>query len=227
MHGDIGLHAAPIVVGDTIIIGAAHTEGSRPVSRRNDKGYVRGYDVRTGKRLWIFHTIPRPGEYGYDTWQQGSEEYTGNTGVWAQMSADEELGLRVSAGRDADRRLLRRPPARARASSARASSRSTSRPASASGTSSSSSTASGTGTCRARRSWPTSSIDGKPAQDRRAADQAGLALRVRPRDRRADLAVRGAEGRSLGRAGRDGATRRSSSSPSRRPTSARACRPTT
>ena len=91
--GDIGLHAAPIVVKDTIIIGAAHTEGSRPVSRRNDKGYVRGYDVRTGKRQWIFHTIPRPGESGYDTWQQGSEEYTGNTGVWAQMSADEELGI--------------------------------------------------------------------------------------------------------------------------------------
>jgi quinoprotein glucose dehydrogenase len=91
--GDIGLHAAPIIAKDVVIIGAAHTEGSRPVSRRNDKGYVRGYDVRTGKRLWIFHTIPRPGEYGYDTWQQGSEEYTGNTGVWAQMSADEELGL--------------------------------------------------------------------------------------------------------------------------------------
>ena len=91
--GDIGLHAAPIVVKDTVIIGAAHTEGSRPVSRRNDKGYVRGYDVRTGKRLWIFHTIPRPGEMGYDTWEQGSEEYTGNNGVWGQMSADEDLGL--------------------------------------------------------------------------------------------------------------------------------------
>jgi quinoprotein glucose dehydrogenase len=91
--GDIGLHAAPIIVRDIVIIGAAHTEGSRPVSKRNDKGYVRGYDVRTGKRLWIFHTIPRPGEFGYDTWQHGSEEYTGNTGVWAQMSADEELGL--------------------------------------------------------------------------------------------------------------------------------------
>jgi quinoprotein glucose dehydrogenase len=91
--GDVGLHAAPIIVNDVVVIGAAHTEGSRPESRRNDKGYVRGYDVRTGKRLWIFHTIPRPGEFGYDTWQTGSEEYTGNTGVWAQMSADEELGL--------------------------------------------------------------------------------------------------------------------------------------
>jgi len=91
--GDIGLHAAPIIAKDVVIIGAAHTEGSRPVSRRNDKGYVRGYDVRNGKRLWIFHTIPRPGEMGYDTWEQGSEEYTGNNGVWGQMSADEELGL--------------------------------------------------------------------------------------------------------------------------------------
>ena len=91
--GDIGLHAAPIIAKDVVIIGAAHTEGSRPVSKRNDKGYVRGFDVKTGKRLWIFHTIPRPGEMGYDTWEQGSEEYTGNNGVWGQMSADEELGL--------------------------------------------------------------------------------------------------------------------------------------
>jgi quinoprotein glucose dehydrogenase len=91
--GDVGLHAAPVVARDVVIIGAAHTEGSRPVSRRNDKGYVRGYDVRTGRRLWIFHTIPRPGEFGYDTWERGSEEYTGNTGVWGQMSVDEELGL--------------------------------------------------------------------------------------------------------------------------------------
>jgi quinoprotein glucose dehydrogenase len=91
--GDVGLHAAPVIANGVVIIGAAHTEGSRPVSRRNDKGYVRGYDVRTGKRLWIFHTIPKPGEPGYETWESGSEEYTGNNGVWAQMSVDEELGL--------------------------------------------------------------------------------------------------------------------------------------
>src|SRR4029077_11934209 len=52
-----------------------------------------GFDVRTGKRLWIFHTIPRPGEFGYNTWENDSAEYTGNTGVWAQISVDEELGL--------------------------------------------------------------------------------------------------------------------------------------
>jgi len=89
--GDIGLHAAPVIAKDIIIVGAAHTEGSRPESRRNEKGYVRGFDVRTGKRLWIFHTIPEPGEYGSDTWEQDSESYTGNAGVWAQISVDEEL----------------------------------------------------------------------------------------------------------------------------------------
>ena len=90
--GDIGLHATPVIAKDVIIVGAAHTEGSRPESRRNEKGYVRGFDVRTGKRLWIFHTIPEPGEFGSDTWEQDSESYTGNAGVWAQISVDEELG---------------------------------------------------------------------------------------------------------------------------------------
>lgn len=90
---DVGLHAAPIVAGDVIIIGAAHTSGRIPKGKNNVKGYVRGYDVRTGKRLWIFHTIPHPGEFGNETWLEDSSSYTGNTGVWAQISADETLGL--------------------------------------------------------------------------------------------------------------------------------------
>jgi quinoprotein glucose dehydrogenase len=57
------------------------------------KGYIRGYDVRTGERLWIFHTIPLPGQYGVETWLNGSAEYTGNTGAWAQISVDPELNL--------------------------------------------------------------------------------------------------------------------------------------
>jgi len=89
---DIGYHAAPLVVGDVIVIGAAHLPGLSP-ARRHIKGYVRGYDVRTGKRLWIFHTIPKKGEFGYDTWLNGSAEYTGNAGNWCQNSADPELGL--------------------------------------------------------------------------------------------------------------------------------------
>jgi quinoprotein glucose dehydrogenase len=90
---DIGLHSTPIVAGNTVIVGAAHRSGEEPRSKINVKGYVRGFDVKTGKRLWIFHTIPRQGEFGYDTWEKGSAEYTGNTGVWAQISVDEELGM--------------------------------------------------------------------------------------------------------------------------------------
>ena len=91
--GEIGLHSAPVVAGNTIIIGAAFREGMTPKSMRNNKGYIRGFDVRTGKRLWIFHTIPKPGEFGADTWLNGSAEYTGNTGVWTQITVDEQLGL--------------------------------------------------------------------------------------------------------------------------------------
>ena len=91
--GEIGFQSAPVVAKDTVIVGAAFREGFTPKSMRNNKGYVRGFDVRTGKRLWIFHTIPKKGEFGYDTWINGSAEYTGNTGMWTQLSVDEELGL--------------------------------------------------------------------------------------------------------------------------------------
>ena len=91
--GEIGLHATPIVAKDVVIVGAAHRTGGNPRSRENVKGFVRGFDVRSGERLWIFHTIPLPGEYGYESWLDGSAEYTGNTGVWAQISVDEELEI--------------------------------------------------------------------------------------------------------------------------------------
>jgi quinoprotein glucose dehydrogenase len=91
--GEVGLHAAPVVAKDIVIVGAAHLVGTVPKSKVHVKGYVRGFDVRTGKRKWIFHTIPLPGEYGNDTWLKDSWAYTGNAGVWAQMSVDEDLGL--------------------------------------------------------------------------------------------------------------------------------------
>jgi quinoprotein glucose dehydrogenase len=91
--GNIGLNAAPLVVGDVIIVGAAHGPAGSMTSTWDVRGYVRGYDVRTGERLWIFHTIPLAGEFGYGSWQDGAADRNGNTGVWAQMSADEELGL--------------------------------------------------------------------------------------------------------------------------------------
>jgi quinoprotein glucose dehydrogenase len=91
--GEIGLHATPIVAGNTVIIGAAHLSGGVPRGKSNEKGFIRGFDVKSGKRMWIFRTIPRPGEYGNDTWLNDSWAYTGNTGVWAQISVDEELGM--------------------------------------------------------------------------------------------------------------------------------------
>jgi quinoprotein glucose dehydrogenase len=94
VKADIGLHSAPTIAKGVIIIGAAHTAGNTPMVKNNAKGYVRGFDVKTGKRLWIFHNIPKKGEFGYDTWlKPGSAEDAGNAGDWAQISADEELGL--------------------------------------------------------------------------------------------------------------------------------------
>ncbi|HEV3140250.1 MAG TPA: PQQ-binding-like beta-propeller repeat protein, partial [Vicinamibacterales bacterium] len=91
--GEIGLHATPIIAKDVIVVGAAHLPGGSPKSKIHEKGFIRGYDARTGKRLWIFHTIPQAGEFGNNTWEKDSWSYTGNAGVWAQMTVDEELGM--------------------------------------------------------------------------------------------------------------------------------------
>jgi quinoprotein glucose dehydrogenase len=91
--GEIGLNTGPLVARNVVIVGAAHRAGNAPRTKTNAKGYVRGFDVKTGRRLWIFHTIPLPGEFGNDTWENDSWSYTGNAGVWAPFSVDEELGL--------------------------------------------------------------------------------------------------------------------------------------
>jgi quinoprotein glucose dehydrogenase len=93
-NADIGLHSTPMVVKNVVVVGAAHLPGGSPASVAGVKGYTRGYDVKTGKRLWIFHTIPNKGEFGYDTWiVPGQAENNQHAGVWAQMSADPDLGL--------------------------------------------------------------------------------------------------------------------------------------
>jgi quinoprotein glucose dehydrogenase len=88
--GQVALTAVPTIVNGVVVIGAA-LQALAP-TQEFVKGYVRGFDVRTGKRLWTFHTIPRPGEFGNDTWENDSWSYTGNTGSWSGMAADEELG---------------------------------------------------------------------------------------------------------------------------------------
>lgn len=90
--GTIGSSSPAIVIRDTIIVGAALLAGNSPSSKENVPGYIRGYDVRTGKLIWTFHTVPQAGEFGTDTWANDSWKFTGNTGAWPPLTGDEELG---------------------------------------------------------------------------------------------------------------------------------------
>src|SRR4051812_7461247 len=92
--GEIGVHSTPAITRDGVVmVGSSFLEGGTPRTHNNTKGSVRGFDVRTGRRLWTFNTIPRPGEFGNETWEKESWAVTGNTGVWNQIAADEDLGL--------------------------------------------------------------------------------------------------------------------------------------
>jgi quinoprotein glucose dehydrogenase len=91
--GEIGVHSTPTVVRDMVIVGSAFREGATVPTHNNTKGLVRAFDVRTGKRLWTFNTMPKPGEFGGDTWEENSWAFNGNTGVWTQISVDADAGL--------------------------------------------------------------------------------------------------------------------------------------
>ncbi len=88
----IGSTSPPIIVNNVIIMGASFPVGLAPVSKNQVRGDIMGYDVKTGKQLWIFHTIPQQGEEGNETWEKESWKYTGNAGAWAPLTADPELG---------------------------------------------------------------------------------------------------------------------------------------
>ena len=88
--GRIGNSSPPVISNGVIVVGPALTPNAP--SYKNVKGDVMGFDARTGKKLWVFHTIPRKGEFGYETWLNNSADYSGNAGVWGPFSADDELG---------------------------------------------------------------------------------------------------------------------------------------
>jgi quinoprotein glucose dehydrogenase len=88
----VGSTSPPIIVNDVIIVGTSFPVGLAPVSKKAVRGDVMGYDVRSGKRLWVFHTIPQKGEEGNETWENDSWKYTGNAGAWAPITADPKLG---------------------------------------------------------------------------------------------------------------------------------------
>jgi len=90
--------SSPLVVRDVIVVGGVPAPATDILNERQKAPKemppddVRGYDVRTGKLLWTFHVVPRAGEFGNDTWLNDSWTYSGNSGVWSLISADEELG---------------------------------------------------------------------------------------------------------------------------------------
>jgi len=79
----------PLVAGDVLVLGSSISDGA--TQKEGPPGDVQAFDARTGKQLWTFHTIPRPGEFGYETWQEESAGYSGGTNVWTAMAYDPEL----------------------------------------------------------------------------------------------------------------------------------------
>ncbi len=94
--GQVANSSPAIVVGNTIIVGNSAIHGYYVLNNHNVSGTIRGFDVKTGKQLWIFHLLPQPGEFGAETWKNGSKHGdpgTGKVDPWATYSADPELGL--------------------------------------------------------------------------------------------------------------------------------------
>ena len=226
VNAPVGLHSTPIVGGNLVLVGAAFETGANPRSRANVRGAVRAFDVRTGKLVWTFRTIPQPGEFGNETWENDSWAYSGNTGVWAQISVDEELGMAY---------LPVELPTHDYYGGAR--------PGNTLFAESLVAVDLKTGV----RKWhfqlvhhgiwdmdiPCAPIladivvNGRADQGGGAAEQAGVPLRVRSRDRPADLADRGAAGAARRRARREVLARRSPSPPGRPRTNGRGWRSTT
>jgi quinoprotein glucose dehydrogenase len=95
-EGQIANSSPAIVVGNVIIVGNSAIHGYYLLHDHNIPGAIRGFDVHTGKQLWIFHLLPRPGEYGADTWKNGSklgDPGSGKVDPWATYTADPQLGL--------------------------------------------------------------------------------------------------------------------------------------
>ncbi|MBQ91582.1 MAG: hypothetical protein CL441_09295 [Acidimicrobiaceae bacterium] len=93
LAGRFSWSGGPIVVGDVVVVaGITGGAGDGGVVREAASEDIRGFDVRTGELLWTFHVVPRDGEFGADTWGDGSAAYSGDLGSWCCLTADEELG---------------------------------------------------------------------------------------------------------------------------------------
>lgn len=77
-----------VIYRDLLILGSSVSEGGDALP-----GHIRAFNVRTGKLAWVFHTIPQPGEYGYDTWAKDSYRKIGGANCWAGLVVDEKRGI--------------------------------------------------------------------------------------------------------------------------------------
>ncbi|MDE0441469.1 MAG: PQQ-binding-like beta-propeller repeat protein [Gammaproteobacteria bacterium] len=87
---------APALCGDVVVLGNQTHDASHMLRNWRDNvplGDVRGFDVGTGRQVWVFKTIPQAGEFGNDTWGEESWKWMGNTNVWSMMSCDPDLGI--------------------------------------------------------------------------------------------------------------------------------------
>ena len=96
VNGQIGASSPAIMVGEMIVVGNSSIHGYYPMRVRNIPGTIRGFDIRTGKQVWKFNLVPQPGEFGAETWTNGSAvgtEGVGKNDAWATYSADPDLGM--------------------------------------------------------------------------------------------------------------------------------------
>ena len=96
VNGQIAQSGPPIVVGNMVVVGNSSIHGYYPIRVRNIPGFIRGFDIRTGRQVWKFNLVPQPGEFGAETWKNGSKigtEGVGKNDAWATYSADPELGI--------------------------------------------------------------------------------------------------------------------------------------
>jgi quinoprotein glucose dehydrogenase len=91
--GYITTSSPPIVVNDIVVVGNSAEQGYNQTRVENVPGDILAFDARTGEHLWKFHIIPRPGEFGHETWENDAWQWTGDVSSWAPMSADYERGI--------------------------------------------------------------------------------------------------------------------------------------
>ena len=91
--GYVTSSSPPIVVNGVVVVGNSAEQGYNQSRIENIPGDILAFDAKTGDFKWKFNVIPRPGEFGHETWENDAWQYTGDVSPWAPLSADPELGL--------------------------------------------------------------------------------------------------------------------------------------